>query len=248
MSDQAAPDSSTSSQPVLAGRSIAVTGGFGALGRAVGVALGNAGASVALLDRAAAVPADLPDGVLAVSGVDLGEAGAARTTLTRLAERFGGLDGLVNVAGGFAWEKVEGGSIETWDRLYQMNLRTAVLASQAALPLLCARKDGRGSGRIVNIGALAAEQAGTGMGAYAASKAGVARFTEALAEELKDRGITVNAVLPSTLDTPANRADMPRADFSRWVAPAALAAVIVFLLSDAGSVITGALIPVKGRV
>mgnify|MGYP003694008595 CR=1 FL=1 len=86
------------------------------------------------------------------------------------------------------------------------------------------------------------------MGAYAASKSGVARLTEAMAEEFKDRGITVNAILPSILDTPANRADMPTADPSRWVSPAALAQVIVFLLSDAGAPITGALIPVKGRV
>jgi NAD(P)-dependent dehydrogenase (short-subunit alcohol dehydrogenase family) len=86
------------------------------------------------------------------------------------------------------------------------------------------------------------------MGAYTASKAGVAKFTEALAEELKDRNITVNAVLPSTIDTPANRADMPTADFSRWVTPQAIADVIVFLLSGQARAVTGALIPVSGRV
>ena len=86
------------------------------------------------------------------------------------------------------------------------------------------------------------------MGAYAASKSGVARLTEALAEELKDRGITVNAILPSTIDTAANRADMPKADFSRWVTPAQLSDVIVFLLSDRASAVTGALLPVMGRV
>src|SRR5574337_259330 len=217
--------------PPLAGRTIAVTGGFGALGRAVGQVLVDAGAQVALLDRGN--PREgLPAAALARGGVDLGEPDAARAALAKVAERFGGLDGLVNIAGGFAWEKIEGGSIDTWDRQYTMNLRTAVLTSQAALPLLLARKDGRGGGRIVNIGALAAEHAGVGMGAYTAAKAGVARLTEALAEELRDRGITVNALLPSTLDTPANRADMPQADASRWVAPAALARVIVFLLSD----------------
>lgn len=239
-------DSLSSNPQPLAGRTIAVTGGFGALGRALGLTLAEAGASVALLDRAESLrnPAHLPAGVLPVGGVDLGDADAARAALARVAEHFGGLDGLVNVAGGFTWETVEAGSIDTWDRLYGMNLRTAVLASQAALPLLLAQ----GQGRIVNISALAAEKAGAGMGAYAASKAGVARLTEALAEEMKDKGITVNAVLPSTLDTPANRADMPKADFSRWVAPAALGKVIVFLLSDAGAPITGALIPVRGRV
>jgi NAD(P)-dependent dehydrogenase (short-subunit alcohol dehydrogenase family) len=128
--------------------------------------------------------------------------------------------------------------------MFATNVRTALLASQAALPHLLAR----GRGRIVNVGANAAAHAGLGMGAYAASKSAVARLTEAMAEEFKDRGITVNAVLPSILDTPANRADMPKADPSRWVSPAALAQVIVFLLSDAAAPITGALIPVKGRV
>jgi NAD(P)-dependent dehydrogenase (short-subunit alcohol dehydrogenase family) len=86
------------------------------------------------------------------------------------------------------------------------------------------------------------------MGAYAASKAGVLRFTEALAEELKDRGVTVNAVLPSIIDTPTNRADMPEADFNRWVTPQALSRVVAFLLSDDAAAITGACLPVTGRV
>jgi len=104
-----------------------------------------------------------------------------------------------------------------------------------------------GGGRIVNVGAMAAGKAGAGMGAYAASKAGVARLTEALADELKDQGITVNAILPSTLDTAKNRLDMPQADFSRWVTPAKAAEVIAFLVSDNASAVTGALIPVVGR-
>ena len=117
--------------------------------------------------------------------------------------------------------------------------------SRAALPHLIKR----GGGRIVNIGAgAAATKAGAGMGAYTASKAGVAKLTESLAEEVKDRGVTVNALLPSIIDTPANRADMPNADFSRWVAPRAIADVILFLLSDQASAVTGALIPVSGRV
>ncbi len=123
-----------------------------------------------------------------------------------------------------------------------MNLRSAVAASQALLPHLDA------GGRIVNIGALAALKAASGMGAYAASKAGVMRFTEALAEELKDRRITVNAVLPSIIDTPANRVDMPQADFDRWVTPQALSRVVAFLLSDDAAAITGACLPVVGRV
>ena len=227
----------------LEGRTIAVTGGFGALGRAVGVALAAAGASVVLIDKAAAPEAVQP-GVVALGGVDLAQDGAARQALDQAAARLGGLDGLVNIAGGFQWETVEAGSAGTWDDLYMRNVRTALLASQGVLPHLLAS----GRGRIVNVGASAASAAGLGMGAYAASKAGVAKLTEAMAEEFKDRGITVNAVLPSIIDTPANRASMPQSDATRWVAPNALAQVIVFLVSDAAAPITGALIPVKGRV
>jgi len=155
------------------------------------------------------------------------------------------VDALVNIAGTFRWETLEKGSLDTWDLLYRVNLRSAVSTSRAALPHLMRG----GAGRIVNIGAgAAAARAAAGMGAYTASKAGVAKFTEALAEELKDRNITVNAVLPSTIDTAANRADMPKADFSRWVTPQAIADVIVFLLSDQARAVTGALIPVSGRV
>ena len=169
---------------------------------------------------------------------------ACAAAYARVRVAAGGIDGVVNVAGGFAWEPIEGGALETWDRLYTMNVRTAVASCRAALPHLLAR----GAGRIVNVGALAAQKAGMGMAAYAASKSGVARLTESLAEELKDRGVTVNAVLPSIIDTPANRADMPDADASRWVAPDKLAAVIAFLLSDDASAVTGACVPVSGRV
>lgn len=227
----------------LAGKTIAVTGAFGALGTAVVQVLQAQGATVAAIDRADAPrdPAALGTASLH-GGVDLGDAASAAAAFEAIARHHGRLDGLVNIAGGFAWEKVQGGALETWDAQYRMNLRTAVAAIQAALAHL---PDG---GRIVNIGANGALKAGTGMGAYAASKAGVMRLTEALAEELKDRGITVNALLPSIIDTAANRKDMPDADFSRWVQPAQLAATIAFLLSDDAAAITGALIPVVGRV
>lgn len=229
----------------LQDKTIIVTGGFGALGSAVGRLLLERGAQVALLDRAE-VPAGLGDapGLLALGNVDLTCADSAQAAVAEVARHFGRLDGLVNVAGGFAWETLAGGDLETWDRLYRINLRTALVSSQAVLPLLLESP----AGRIVNVGALAALKAGVGMGAYAASKSAVARLTEALAEELKDRGITVNAVLPSIIDTPANRADMPDADASRWVTPQALAKVIAFLLADDAAPITGACLPVGGRV
>ena len=128
--------------------------------------------------------------------------------------------------------------------MFNVNVRTAVNAIRAALPLM---KKSPGA-RIVNIGAAGAIKAAAGMGSYAASKAGVAKLTESLADELKDSGVTVNAILPSIIDTPVNRADMPTAEFDRWVKPEQVADLIVFLLSDRASAITGALIPITGRV
>jgi len=179
-----------------------------------------------------------------MGGVDLADESACEAAVQEAGRLMGGLDGLVNVAGGFRWEKVDGGSLATWDAMYTMNLRSAVAASRAALPLLRAAAPAA----IVNVGALAAVKAGVGMGAYAASKAGVARLTEALAEELKDDGVRVNAVLPSILDTPTNRAEMPAADASRWVRLEQLAAVVAFLLSEDAAAVTGACLPVSGRV
>lgn len=226
----------------LDGRRVVVTGGLGALGRRVGAVLAGRGARVVLVDRA---PHAAIDGVVAVVGdVDLADAACAAAAFESAARSLGGMDALVNLAGGFSWEKIADGQVETWDRLYAMNLRTAVVACQQALPHLTKAQDGC----IVNVGALAAQKAGMGMGAYAASKAGVASLTEALAEEFKDRSLRVNAVLPSILDTPANRADMPDADASRWVTPDALANVIAFLLSTDALAVTGACIPVGGRV
>jgi len=225
----------------LSGKVIAVTGAFGALGGAVAKLLSSCGAQVAHLDHA---PAPAGAGALSFGGIDLADDAAAAAVITKVVQSAGRLDGLVNIAGGFHFEKLDGGALETWDSMYRMNLRTAVACCKAALPHLLEAR----SARIVNVGALGAIKAGAGMGAYAASKAGVAKLTEALAEELKDRGVTVNAVLPSTLDTPRNRIDMPTADFSRWVAPSAMGEVIAFLLSDAAGVLTGALIPVSGRI
>jgi NAD(P)-dependent dehydrogenase (short-subunit alcohol dehydrogenase family) len=221
-----------------------VSGGFGALGRAVAATLAGYGATVASIDFATAPATGQAAGVHLYGGVDLADEPAADSLMTRIEHDSGRLDGLINIAGGFHWEKLEGGALETWDSMYRINLRTAVVACKTALPFLVKS----GKGRIVNIGAMGAIKAGAGMGAYAASKAGVAKLTEALAEELKDRGVTVNAILPSMIDTPRNRLDMPDADFSRWVAPSAIAEVIAFLLSDAAGAVSGALIPVAGRV
>jgi len=230
------------------GKVVVVTGAFGALGRAVAAAFERHGAQLALLDVAPQPPSSvrgqLGAAPLVFGGVDLTEMEATRRVMAATAMRCGGIDVLVNVAGGFRWERLDEGDPDTWDQLYAMNLRTAVVSCKAALPAMLER----GGGSIINIGAGAAvTRTGAGMGAYAASKAGVQRLTESLSEELKDRGVRVNAILPGTIDTPRNRADMPDADFARWVSPEAIADVIVFLASDAARGITGASIPVFGR-
>jgi NAD(P)-dependent dehydrogenase (short-subunit alcohol dehydrogenase family) len=232
----------------MTGYAVVVTGAYGALGSAVARAFAKRGAHVALLDLAVTPPpalqAEFGSGHLLLGGVDLGDVESTRRAMLAAALRFGGIDVLVNVAGGFQWQTLGDGSVDTWDQLYRMNLRTAVVACKVALPALVERRQGR----IINVGAgAAAARSSTGMGAYTASKAGVQKLTESLADELKDRGITVNAVLPGTIDTPRNRADMPDADFSRWVTPEAIAEVVVFLASDAAGAVTGAAVPVFGR-
>jgi NAD(P)-dependent dehydrogenase (short-subunit alcohol dehydrogenase family) len=228
----------------LTGKKIVVTGAFGALGGVVSAAVKSAGAQVACIDFAPAAKApSAVSGCVLIGGVDLGSPTAAATALQSAAAQLGELNGLVNIAGGFRWEKIADGDIATWDFMFNVNVRTAVNAIRAALPLLAAP-----NARVVNIGAAGAIKAAAGVGSYAASKAGVAKLTESLADELKDSGVTVNAVLPSIVDTPANRADMPTAEFDRWVKPEQVADLIVFLLSDRSSAITGALIPITGRV
>jgi len=224
------------------GKVVVVTGASGALGKVVAEVALARGARVAGIDHA---PSQIPatPNRIELGGVDLSDSGQAKKALDAAAAHFGRLDALINIAGGFAFEAIAEGDPKTWQRMYALNVLTALNASQSAIPYLEASK----AGRIVNIGAMGALQAGVGMGAYAASKAGVHRLTETLAAEWKGR-ITVNAVLPSTIDTPANRASMPKADFKKWVTAEELAEVILFLASDAASAVTGALLPVSGRV
>ena len=229
-------------------RVVVVTGAYGSLGVAVAQAFADQGAKVALFGRAATPPASLQQRFgaphLLLGNVELTNPPSTTAAMDSVQQRLGRLDVLVNVAGGFRWQKLENGDVDTWEQMYSMNLKTAVIASRAALPHLLASAPAS----IVNVGAGAATKPATaGMGAYLASKSGVLKLTESLADELKDRGVTVNAVLPGTIDTPQNRADMPDADVSRWVAASAIADVITFLASSRASAITGAAIPVFGR-
>lgn len=224
------------------GKVIVVTGALGALGRVVVETAQKRGARVAGVDHAPSQAAATAERI-ELGGVDLSDATAAKKAIDTAASHFGRLDALVNIAGGFTFETVADGDIKSWQHMYAMNVLTALNACKAAIPHLVSSS----AGRIINIGAMGAVQAGSGMGPYAASKAGVHRLTEALAAEHKGK-ITVNAVLPSIIDTAANRASMAKSDFSKWVTPHELADVILFLASDAASAVTGALIPVAGRV
>ena len=226
----------------MQGKVVVVTGASGALGKVVAQAALARGARVASVDYARSDIAGTSDH-MELGGVDLSDATQAAKAVDTVTAHFGRLDVLINIAGAFSFETIAEGDPKTWQRLYAINVLTALNASRAAIPHLAASR----AGRIVNIGAIGALQAARGMGPYAASKAGVHRLTEALAAELKG-AITVNAVLPSTIDTPANRAAMPNADFAKWVTAQELANVILFLASDAAGAVTGALIPVSGRV
>jgi NAD(P)-dependent dehydrogenase (short-subunit alcohol dehydrogenase family) len=226
----------------MQGKIVVVTGASGALGKVVAASALAAGAKVAGIDHAATTIKPTAERI-EFGGVDLTDVAQAKKAIDAAAAHFGKLDALINIAGGFAFETTIDGDPKTWQRMYALNVLTALNASRAAVPHLAASS----AGRIVNVGAMGALQASAGMGAYAASKAGVHRLTEALAAEWKGK-VTVNAVLPSIIDTRANRTSMPDADFSKWVKPEELANVILFLVSDAASAVTGALVPVAGRV
>jgi NAD(P)-dependent dehydrogenase (short-subunit alcohol dehydrogenase family) len=225
----------------MQGKVVVITGGFGVLGRAAAKVARERGARVVLIDHAQA-PSDLAGDPLAFGGVDLTKSDATAAVVQRARDSAGAIDALLNIAGGFTWRTLADGDCSVWDLMYAINTKTAVNASRAALAHLVAAQ-----GAIVNVGANGALKAGAGFGAYAASKEGVHKLTEALAEEMKGK-VRVNAVLPSILDTTQNRKDMPNADFNAWVQPESLAQVMLYLASDDARDITGALVPVTGRV
>ncbi len=230
------------------GQCFIVTGAAGNLGAAVASELSARGASLALVDRAAPALEALvktlahPDRALALPGIDLtkpeGGAKMAEATLAR----FGRIDGLVNTVGGFRMGRVVDNALADWDFMMDINARAALVSSAATLPAMVARK----SGRVVHIAAGPGLKGAAGLAAYAASKAAVLRIAESLAEEHRADGVTVNCVVPGTIDTPQNRAAMPGADTSAWVKPVAIARAIAMLLSAEAGAITGAAIPVIG--
>ncbi len=219
---------------MLQDKVVVVTGANGALGRVAVELAASQGAAVVALDLRF-------DGTPGARRYTLDLTDAAGT-LACVAE-LGRVDVLFNIAGGFAMgPSVHETTFEQWDHMTRMNVTTTRNMINAVVPGMLAR--GRGS--IVNVGALSAREGQANMGAYCVAKSTVMRLTESLSKELRGKGINVNAVLPSIIDTPTNRGDMPDADFSRWVAPGDLAAVMCFLGSDAARAIHGALLPVTG--
>ncbi len=221
---------------------IVVTGAAGIAGRATASELRAAGFRVVGIDLAAneSECGGMHD---FLGGVDLTDEDGARGAFNQICDTHGPIRGLANIAGGFAWETISDGTTATWNRMWSMNVMTCFHATRSALPHFSNQ-----GGAIVNVSAAATAKAGTGMAAYAASKSGVSRLTESLAEELGPRSIRANAVLPTILDTPDNRRAMPEEDPTRWVRPSEFAKAIVYLISDDALAINGALLPIAGRL
>jgi len=225
---------------------VVITGAAGNLGRAVAQAFSARGARLALVDLkaqalAAAFGAESEQQMFATANLMKAEEAdaAAQSVIARL----GRIDALCNLAGGFRMgTPVHDTEAKTWDFLFGLNFHTVQHMAHAVVPQMIKQ----GSGKIVNIGAFSAQRGLAQMGAYIASKSAVIRITESMAAELRDKGINVNCVLPTIIDTPENRADMPDADPGKWVAPADLAEVIAFLASDAARAVHGAALPVTG--
>ena len=225
-------------------RTVIITGAAGNLGRAVAKAFADLGANLVLVDlkrerlESAFVSENDQQTFVPANLIEM--AGATAVAQAALA-RFGRIDVLCNIAGGFRMgETVHETSDENWNFLFDINTRTLLHAVRAVVPHMVAA----GSGKIVNVGAFSAQKGVAQMGAYTASKGTVIRMTEAMAAELREKNINVNCVLPTVIDTPENRAAMPKADPAKWVAPADLANVIVFLASDAARAVHGAAVPV----
>jgi NAD(P)-dependent dehydrogenase (short-subunit alcohol dehydrogenase family) len=235
-----------SGEMMMAGQVVMITGAAGTLGKAVAAVFAGAGAKLVLVDIAAkgleAAYGAESDSKLPLV-VDLSDRTAIDCALAAAKKKFGPVQVVCNVAGGFNMgPAVHETTDEFWRHLMDLNAGSVLNVARAAVPDMLAA----GYGKIVNIGAMGGVTGKGNMGAYSASKSVVIRLTESLSAELREHGINVNCVLPSIIDSPANRSDMPDADPGRWVAPADLAEVILFLASDKARAIHGASVPVMG--
>jgi NAD(P)-dependent dehydrogenase (short-subunit alcohol dehydrogenase family) len=228
-------------------RVVVITGAAGNLGSAVARAFKSAKAKLSLVDRAAGrLGETFPDmagspDCFFTPPTDVTDQGAVEAMIEATQRHFGRIDILVNIAGGFrAGRPLHKTPLSDWDLMINLNARSVFITSQAVIPHMLSQ----GYGKIINIASRAALGGEAFQSAYSASKAAVVRLTESMAAELKEAGINVNCVMPGIIDTPQNRAAMPSADFSKWVAPEGVADVILFLASDGAHAIHGASLPV----
>ena len=230
----------------FAGQTVMITGAAGNLGQAVAAAFAAQGAKLALLDLNDAALAKVPTagaGEVLRQRVDLSDPASIAAATKAAIARFQRIDALVNLAGGFQMgDQVHALTADTWNFMMELNAGSVLRMAHEVVPHMLKE----GGGKIVNIGAYSALSGKAEMSAYIASKSAVIRLTESMAAELRSHNINVNCVLPSIIDTPQNRAAMPKADFKKWVAPEALADVLLFLCSPAARAIHGAAIPVVG--
>jgi NAD(P)-dependent dehydrogenase (short-subunit alcohol dehydrogenase family) len=233
----------------LKNRVAIITGGTGALGRAVLSAFLEEGAKVACtyvvdkeLEECSSLIINYESNLLFIQS-DVTKEEQVTKTVQKTLERFGRIDILANIVGGFTYAKIIDTDEKIWDSMLNVNLKSTFLCSKAVLPHMIETN----YGKIINISSRPALKGLAGVGAYSASKAGVLNLTETIADEVRDYEINVNAILPSTIDTPANRKSMPDADFSKWVKPEEIARVIIFLASDDSKPISGAGIPIYGK-
>jgi NAD(P)-dependent dehydrogenase (short-subunit alcohol dehydrogenase family) len=228
--------------PELRNKVALVTGANGGLGMHVTRALLEAGASVAGLSPNIRQGDFHPSSFVAIPA-EISDLQSAKKAVDEVVARLGRIDILAHLVGGFA-----GGSTvaetddATFQRMFDLNLNSAFHLLRAVVP----RMQEHHAGRIIAIGSRAAEDPGPGVGAYSASKAALVSLIRTVARENKNAGITANVLLPGTMDTPANRKAMPKEDFSKWVQPASVASLIVWLAGEGGKDVTGAVIPVYG--
>jgi NAD(P)-dependent dehydrogenase (short-subunit alcohol dehydrogenase family) len=234
----------------LKNRIAIITGGTGALGRAVVSAFIEEGAKVVCtyiideeLSHYSSSLTENQRSNLVFVQADVTKEKSVAEVVQKTLERFGRVDVLVNIVGGFTYAKIIDTDEKTWDSMMNINLKSTFLCSKAVLPQMIKQN----YGKIINVSSRPGLKGSSGVGAYAASKAAVMNLTETIADEVGDYEINVNAILPSTIDTPANRKSMPDADFSKWVKPEEIARVITFLASDDSRSISGAGIPVYGK-
>ena len=226
----------------LRGKTALVTGANGGLGTQVTRILLAAGARVAGL-APHIQQSDFPDPSFVALPAQISSADSAKSAVDSALAQLGKLDLVAHLVGGFAGgSRLEQTDDSTWQRMFDLNLNSAFQLLRAVIPHMRRSR----AGRIIAIGSRAALDPGPGMAAYNASKAALVSLVRTIALENKDAGITANVILPGTMDTPANRGSDPQADFSRWVQPASVASLIVWLAGDQARDVTGAVIPVYG--